>query len=83
MRRIRSIATLATVVCLSLVTSLAIALTPNPVEKGLILGTVALAVVFDARRRDEDIFLGNLGIRTRWIAVVALVIPGVMEQFVL
>jgi peptide/nickel transport system substrate-binding protein len=34
MRRIRSIATLAMVVCLSLVTSLAIALTPNPVEKG-------------------------------------------------
>jgi len=56
---------------------------PNAIEKGLILGTVALAVVLDARRREEDVFLGNLGIRTRWIAAVALVIPVALELLVL
>lgn len=49
---------------------------PNPAEEALILGVAALAVYLDARRRGEDLFLANLGIRPwvipAWALPVAL-----------
>jgi hypothetical protein len=48
-----------------------------------ILVVVGAAVYLDARRRDEDVFLGNLGVAGVWIAVAALPIPIVLEFFVL
>lgn len=41
-----------------------------PTEVAL-LGVVSLAVWVDARRRSEDVFLGNLGIPGRAIGVLA------------
>ncbi len=48
-----------------------------------ILATVGLTVYLDAKRRDEDLFLGNLGISGGWIAVAALPIPVLFEFLVL
>ena len=50
-----------------------------PVVQGGLLLTVAVAVYLDARRRGEDIFLGNLGVRGVWIGVAALPIPLLLE----
>ncbi len=56
---------------------------PNPVEKALILAVTGAAVFLDARRRGEDLFLGNLGIPGRAIVACALAIPLVLELLVL
>lgn len=56
---------------------------PNVVEKALILGVAALAVYVDARRREEDLFLGNLGVSGGGIVAWALPIPLLAEAFVL
>lgn len=48
-----------------------------------ILVTVGTVVYFDAKRRNEDLFLGNLGISGGWIAVAALPFPFLLEFFVL
>lgn len=48
-----------------------------------VLATVGAAVYLDARRRDEDLFLGNVGVSGVWIAVAALPVPVLLELFVL
>ena len=52
---------------------------PNVVEEMLVLGVVSVAVVLDARRRSEDLFLGNLGIPAVAIAVCALPLAALAE----
>lgn len=56
---------------------------PNLLEQIWIIGFAAAAVYLDARRRDEDLFLGNLGVPRIAIAVNALPFPIVMEMVVL
>jgi hypothetical protein len=51
----------------------------NTAVKLLILGTVAIVVYLDARRRDEDLFLANLGISGPAISVAALPVPLLAE----
>lgn len=46
---------------------------PSLLQELLILGAVAAAVLLDARRRSEDLFLGNLGIPPT--AIVAWSLP--------
>ncbi|NIS36581.1 MAG: hypothetical protein GWN07_37415, partial [Actinobacteria bacterium] len=46
------------------------------------LGVVALAVQADARRRSEDLFLGNLGIPTWAIAACAVPMAALAELLV-
>lgn len=48
-------------------------------EELLLLTITGLAVHLDARRRREDLFLGNLGITRAAIVAVSLIIPGVLE----
>lgn len=48
-----------------------------------VLVVIGLVVYVDARRRDEDLFLGNLGVSRYWIAAAALPIPAVLEFLVL
>jgi hypothetical protein len=48
------------------------------VSAGILL-TIGTAVYLDARRRDEDIFLANLGVPGGWIGVAALPIPLLLE----
>lgn len=55
---------------------------PNPAQEALILVAVAFAVLLDAVRRDEDIFLGNVGVPRYAIAIVAFPLPLVLELFV-
>lgn len=55
---------------------------PNPAQEALILVAVAFAVLLDATLREEDIFLGNVGVPRHAIAVVALPVPLVLELFV-
>lgn len=45
---------------------------PGLPTESLILGVVGLAVWMDARRRAEDVFLGNLGIPSWTIAALAV-----------
>lgn len=45
---------------------------PNVLQEVFILAVVGAAVMLDARRRDEDLFLGNLGIPLTAIFVCAL-----------
>jgi hypothetical protein len=52
-----------------------------PTELAL-LGVVALAVWMDARRRSEDVFLGNLGIPSWTIAVLASPLAALAELLV-
>jgi hypothetical protein len=40
---------------------------------------VVTAVYLDARRRDEELFLANLGISGRWIALAAIPVPLLLE----
>lgn len=56
---------------------------PNGAQKFLILTAVAVAVFFDARRREEDILLGNLGVPAPAIGATALLLPLLFELFVL
>jgi hypothetical protein len=55
---------------------------PELATEVCLLPIVALAVVLDARRRGEDIFLGNLGIPAWSIALVALPIATLLELLV-
>jgi len=54
---------------------------PNPslVERTFIMGVAATVVILDARRREEDVFLGNLGISTYAIAPFTLCLPALLE----
>jgi hypothetical protein len=51
----------------------------SALEAGVVLALVVGLVVFDARRRAEDVFLGNLGIPRRGIALAALPLPLLLE----
>lgn len=57
---------------------------PNPgvPTEIALLGMVALAVWVDARRRSEDVFLGNLGIPTWTIGAMALPVAVLAELLV-
>jgi hypothetical protein len=52
---------------------------PNVVQEVLLLAAVGAAVVLDARRRREDLFLGNLGVPAGVIALCALPLAIVAE----
>jgi hypothetical protein len=52
---------------------------PDLAQKFLILGVVGLAVWLDARRRDEDLFLANLGVPGFAIVATALIVPLLLE----
>lgn len=45
---------------------------PNLVGEALVLLLVGVAVAWDARRRNEDLFLANLGVAAWAIAVVGV-----------
>lgn len=61
----------------------AMELTPlNVLEAGFILSVVGAAVFLDARRRNEDVFLGNLGIPPGAIVGWALALAVVLEALV-
>lgn len=49
------------------------------VEELALLAITGLAVYLDARRRREDLFLGNLGIPAAAFVAVALVLPLILE----
>ena len=55
---------------------------PHIVQEFGIMCVISLAVVLDARRRDEDLVLGNLGIGRLAIAVWALPLAMVLEMIV-
>ena len=55
--------------------------TPNGLQVLLILGAVGLAVRLDARRRNEDLFLANLGIAVWAIPALAIGPPLLIELF--
>lgn len=55
---------------------------PNVAAAALILMGVAAAVLLDARRRDEDLFLANLGISAWAVAVWSLPLAVVAEALV-
>ena len=57
-------------------------LSPNVLEEAFILAVVSVAVLLDARRRDEDVFLGNLGISPGVIAFYSLPLALVLEVVV-
>ena len=44
---------------------------PNPPQEVLLLGVAVAVIAMDARRRREDLFLGNLGIPASAIALYA------------
>ena len=52
---------------------------PNFLQSIWILGAVALIVFLDARRREEDVFLANLGVPGGVIAVAGLPLPLLLE----
>lgn len=52
---------------------------PSVPQLLLILGAVGVAVLLDARRREEDLFLGNLGIPTHGIVAASLPLPLLLE----
>ncbi len=53
---------------------------PNVPQLLLVLGAVGAAVLLDARRREEDLFLGNLGIPAGAIVATALPLPLLIES---
>jgi hypothetical protein len=55
---------------------------PNLVEEALLLALAAVAIALDARRRREDLFLGNLGVSTSDIALHALPLALIAELLV-
>jgi hypothetical protein len=57
--------------------------TPGLGERAFIVGVAAAVVVLDARRREEDGFLGNLGIPTYAIVPFAVSLPALLEAFFL
>lgn len=54
----------------------------NVAQEGFVLMVVAGAVLLDARRRGEDVFLANLGVAGGWIAVAALPLALLLETVV-
>jgi len=46
------------------------------------LPIVAVAVLLDARRRSEDLFLGNLGVPARSIVFVVIPVAALLEALV-
>ncbi|MEX2526737.1 MAG: hypothetical protein WEA09_03800 [Gemmatimonadota bacterium] len=52
---------------------------PNPIEKFWIVAVVGAVIYLDARRRQEHLLLGNLGISRPAVLCVALAFPGLME----
>jgi hypothetical protein len=52
---------------------------PNVVQEFLLLGAVGAAVLLDARRRREHLFLGNLGVPPAFIALCALPLAIIAE----
>ena len=57
-------------------------LEPAPLTQVGIIGAVALVVYLDARRRSEDLLLGNLGIGGGAIALVSALGATVLEVLV-
>jgi len=55
---------------------------PNMIQEAFILGVVVAAVLLDARRRNEDLFLGNLGIPPGAIVLHALPLALLLEMVV-
>jgi hypothetical protein len=55
---------------------------PNAVQEIFILGVVAAAVVLDARRRREDLFLANLGVGLPAMVAWALPLALILELLV-
>ncbi|MEJ2538962.1 MAG: hypothetical protein P8188_03070 [Gemmatimonadota bacterium] len=55
---------------------------PTAAAEFLIVGVVGVAVLLDARRRSEDLFLGNLGIRSTAIAFWAVPLALIAELLV-
>ncbi len=51
----------------------------SALEAAAVLLVVVATIVLDARRRGEDVFLGNLGIPRRGIALAALPLPLLLE----
>jgi hypothetical protein len=56
---------------------------PGTLERIVTVSLAGIAVFLDARRRDEDVFLGNLGISGVAIAFMAIPVPVALEWFVL
>lgn len=55
---------------------------PGAPTEAALLGVVALTAWVDARRRSEDVFLGNLGIPTWTIGAMALPLAVLAELLV-
>ena len=51
----------------------------NPLVSLIVVGAAAAMVLIDARRRNEDLFLGNLGIGT-WAVLVIAGLPAVVIE---
>jgi hypothetical protein len=56
---------------------------PSLLERAVIVSIAAAAVFLDAKRRDEDVFLGNLGISGVAIVLMAIPVPVLLEWLVL
>jgi hypothetical protein len=56
---------------------------PGLGERAFIVAVAAVVVILDARRREEDVFLGNLGISTYAIVPFAVALPALLEVFFL
>lgn len=50
-----------------------------PITRVGILAVVGAAVYLDARRRNEPLFLENLGVSRFWIALAGLPVPVLLE----
>jgi hypothetical protein len=57
-------------------------LDPGLVVEASLVGILPAVVLFDARRRDEDLFLGNLGIPAWSVAAVAAPMVALLEVLV-
>jgi hypothetical protein len=55
---------------------------PNPPTEVMLLAVVGAAVLLDARRRREDLFLGNLGVPVRAVALCAIPLALLAELIV-
>jgi hypothetical protein len=51
--------------------------------KAFLILMVALAVWMDARRRNETVFLANLGVPAHAIVLCAVILPASLELFLL
>ena len=55
---------------------------PDLIQEVFILGVVGVALVVDVRRRNENLFLGNLGVSLAAIVTVALSGAAILESLV-